>query len=73
MEQLRAAGVQSSVHYPPVHLFSYYRGLSLPHADLPVTEFLGERLLSLPMYPGMTKEQVEWVCISLRRAIGNAD
>jgi dTDP-4-amino-4,6-dideoxygalactose transaminase len=72
MEQLKADGIQSSVHYPPVHEFTFYRGLPSSQADLQVTESLGRRLLSLPLYPDMTREQVEWVCASLRRASGTA-
>jgi dTDP-4-amino-4,6-dideoxygalactose transaminase len=68
MEQLRADRIQSSVHYPPVHEFSFYRGLALPQGDLSITESLGRRLISLPLYPDMTRDQVEWVCASLHRA-----
>lgn len=70
MESLRAGGIQSSIHYPPVHQFSFYRKLSLSRSDLRVTESLGRRLLSLPLYPDMTREQVEWVVGSLRAAVG---
>ena len=68
MAGLRTLGVQSSVHYPPIHEFSFYRRLGLPCGDLRVTEALGRRLLSLPLYPGMSREQVEWVAGSLRTA-----
>jgi len=68
MERLRTLGIQSSVHYPPVHEFSFYRGLALPYADLKITESLGRRLLSLPLYPDLTREQVEWVAGGLRTA-----
>jgi dTDP-4-amino-4,6-dideoxygalactose transaminase len=70
---LRANGVQSSVHYPPVHQFSFYRKLDLPPTDLTVTEALGRRLLSLPLYPDMTREQVEWVASSLQQAATGAE
>jgi dTDP-4-amino-4,6-dideoxygalactose transaminase len=68
VEALKADGVQSSVHYPPVHEFSFYRKLALPSADLHVTEALGRRLLTLPLYPDMTRDQVEWVVKSLHNA-----
>jgi dTDP-4-amino-4,6-dideoxygalactose transaminase len=69
-EALKTDGVQSSVHYPPVHQFSFYRKLALPCEDLPVTEALGRRLLTLPLYPDMTRDQVEWVVKSLHQATG---
>jgi dTDP-4-amino-4,6-dideoxygalactose transaminase len=76
MDSLRMKGIQTSIHYPPIHQFSYYRSLSLNHTDLRLTEDLGRRILTLPLYPGMTCEQVELVCASLQEAIeegtGNA-
>jgi dTDP-4-amino-4,6-dideoxygalactose transaminase len=69
MGKLKDNGVQSSVHYPPVHQFTFYRGLALPQGDLRVTESVGRRLLSLPLYPDLTRAQVEWVCSSLRAAV----
>ncbi len=69
MRFLQMRGIQTSIHYPPIHQFSYYRGLSLVHTNLKCTEALGRRLLTLPLYPGMTREQVELVCTSLREAV----
>lgn len=68
MRRLEAEGVQCGIHYPPAHLFSGYRKLAVPASDLEVTEALGRRLLSLPLYPDMSREQVEWVAESLDRA-----
>jgi dTDP-4-amino-4,6-dideoxygalactose transaminase len=68
MGRLKEMGIQSSVHYPPVHRFSCYRGFVLPDEGLPVTEALGRRLLSLPLYPDLSREQVEWVADGLRCA-----
>ncbi|MBL1099179.1 DegT/DnrJ/EryC1/StrS family aminotransferase [Streptomyces coffeae] len=53
-DRLRAARIQSGVHYPPTHLFTLYReryGLGPGH--LPVTEDVMDRQLSLPIHPGM--------------------
>jgi dTDP-4-amino-4,6-dideoxygalactose transaminase len=64
-EQLSAAGVQTSVHYPPAHRFAIYERAG---ADLPVTDEAARRLLTLPLFPHMTEEQVELVAASLREA-----
>jgi dTDP-4-amino-4,6-dideoxygalactose transaminase len=69
MRFLQSRGIQTSVHYPPIHQFSYYRDLSLSHPDLKVTEDIGRRILTLPLFPNMTYEQVELVCASLREAV----
>jgi dTDP-4-amino-4,6-dideoxygalactose transaminase len=71
MKALRDQRIQSSVHYPPVHQFSYYRGLSPAPSDLGVTEQLGRRLLTLPLYPAMTREQVTLVCDVLRDCVSS--
>ena len=54
-DRIHAAGVQTSFHYPPVHQFSIYRRYK---AKLPVTECVGERLITLPMYAKLTKADV---------------
>jgi dTDP-4-amino-4,6-dideoxygalactose transaminase len=62
-DALGAAGIQTSLHYPPVHLFDHYRA-AYGHApgDLPVAEDLAQRIITLPLYPTMTPEQVDAVC-----------
>ena len=67
MEGMKAHGVQTSIHYPPVHTFSYYReryGDRMP--PLPVTEALAARELTLPLYPGMSNSDVEIVADALK-------
>ena len=56
---LRDRGIQTSLHYPPIHRFSDYREQS--SRSLPVTEDVCDRLITLPLYPHMSKEQVELV------------
>lgn len=58
---LRAAGVQTSLHYPPVHLFSYYQNRFGNSAALPFTEEAASRLVTLPLYPTLSDEQIETV------------
>ncbi len=66
---LKAEGIQSSIHYPPIHQFSFYRKLSLPVTDLKHTEALAERILTLPLFPGMSRNQVETVCDAVDRSL----
>jgi dTDP-4-amino-4,6-dideoxygalactose transaminase len=57
-EQLTKAGVGSGIHYPvPVHLQKPYRAMGFKEGDLPVTERVVSRILSLPMYPGLSPAQ----------------
>jgi dTDP-4-amino-4,6-dideoxygalactose transaminase len=61
---LANAGVQTSVHYPAVHKFSIYKDYT---SELPQTEYFSDNTISLPMYSGLTKENVQYVC----KVIGN--
>jgi dTDP-4-amino-4,6-dideoxygalactose transaminase len=64
---LRDAGVQSSVHYPPVHRFSAYRGMT--GGSLAVTEAVADRLLSLPLHGRLTTTDVDLVVTTLGAAL----
>jgi dTDP-4-amino-4,6-dideoxygalactose transaminase len=57
IDGLRARNVGTSVHYIPTHLFTAYR--DLPRRELPNTEGLGARIVSLPLYPTMTDADVD--------------
>ncbi|MFF0458795.1 DegT/DnrJ/EryC1/StrS family aminotransferase [Streptomyces mexicanus] len=68
-ERLAAAGVQSGVHYPPSHLFTAYRDrFGCRAGDLPVTEGVTARQLSLPLYADMTDDDVDLVVSAVRDA-----
>jgi len=60
---MRESGVQTSVHYPPVHQMSIYSLYDMD--ELSVTEDVGERELTLPLHPRMDEEDVEHVIQSL--------
>ncbi len=66
--KMAGEGIQTSVHYHPVHLFSYFRK-SFPDVELPVTEDFGRRELTLPLYPSMSFDDVELVVETLKRSI----
>ena len=54
---LAERGIQTSVHYPPIHQFSAYRQL-VPRRALPVTEAVAARVVTLPLYPHMSDDDV---------------
>lgn len=60
IDSLRSKGIQTSIHYPPVHTFKYYRE-RYPAVSLPVTESVASKEVTLPLYPGMTDAQVNMV------------
>ncbi|MDJ0509100.1 MAG: DegT/DnrJ/EryC1/StrS family aminotransferase [Crocosphaera sp.] len=55
-------GIQTGIHYPiPCHLQPGYKSLGYQLGDFPQAEMLCHSILSLPMYPGITSEQISWV------------
>lgn len=65
---LAEAGIQTSLHYPPVHSFSAYD----ERVELPLTEEYARRSVTLPLFPGITEEQIDLVVDSLSEAIANS-
>ena len=65
MEKLTAAGVGSQVHYPAIHLFSLYRKLGWKEGDFPQAEYAGRNILTLPLFPTMTRDDVARVVDAL--------
>lgn len=60
MTYLRQNGIQTSIHYPPIHQFSFFKNFNFKH-KLPLTEYIGLYELTLPMYPGITGYQQDSV------------
>jgi dTDP-4-amino-4,6-dideoxygalactose transaminase len=61
-EGLAAKGIQTGIHYPiPCHLQPAYRYLGYELGDFPNSETICEQILSLPMYPGLTTEQIRYI------------
>ncbi|MCZ8037934.1 MAG: DegT/DnrJ/EryC1/StrS family aminotransferase [Microcystis sp. LE17-20A] len=70
-EQLTAVGIQTGIHYPiPCHLQPAYRYLGYQQGDFPNAEILCEEIVSLPMYPGISEEQIEIVVEQITAIIG---
>ncbi|GAA2020965.1 DegT/DnrJ/EryC1/StrS family aminotransferase [Terrabacter terrae] len=71
LDRLRAHGVGAGVHYPvPVHLTPAMAEYGHGPGSLPVCERAAGRLLSLPIFPGITQAQQSQVADSLRAALG---
>ena len=74
MESLKQQGIQTSIHYPPVHRFSIYEAdWQKRRSPLPITEEVAERELTLPLYPGMRDEQVQLVAQAISEALQEQD
>ncbi|MBZ5500856.1 MAG: DegT/DnrJ/EryC1/StrS family aminotransferase [Acidobacteriia bacterium] len=69
--QLATREIETVVHYPrPVHLQPAYSSLGLPPGTFPLAERACERALSLPLHPGLTPEQIQYVAKAVREIVG---
>ncbi|MDP8211900.1 MAG: DegT/DnrJ/EryC1/StrS family aminotransferase [Candidatus Zapsychrus exili] len=70
LDKMKEKGVGVLIHYPiPVHLQEAYKDAGYKEGDLPVTEQIANQVLSLPMFPHITKEQIDYVCDLLKKCL----
>lgn len=72
ISQMQAQGIQTSIHYPPIHLFSYYQDrFGRADGSLPMTEYAGSHEVTLPLYTQMTAQEVAEVVSTVDDASRN--
>jgi dTDP-4-amino-4,6-dideoxygalactose transaminase len=70
MENMKAKGISVLIHYPiPLHMQEAYAELGYKRGDFPVAESVANDILSLPMFPHMSKAQVETVVAALKESL----
>lgn len=66
-KHLEEAGIQTGIHYPiPLHLQPAFASLGYKEGDFPVAERAVTEILSLPMYPELTENQIDYVCEAIK-------
>ncbi len=68
MQGMKKDGIQTSIHYPPIHWFSVYSEFR-DSANCPMTEKISNGEVTLPFYPGMSDDEVITVCEAVKRNI----
>ena len=66
---LLESGIMCKVYFQPIHLNEYYRRWVWEPQRLPVTESISSEVLSLPIYPGLTEDEVSKVCQKVKEAL----
>lgn len=70
MDSLKREKIQTSIHYPPIHKFSYYqKNLRTKRNKLPLTEYVGRHEVTLPLHPLLKKEDILFVCGQIKRIL----
>ncbi len=67
MSYMMKNGIQTSIHYRPVHTFSIYK--SIKCKPMPLTEEIGNRVITLPLFPNMSFKEVEFVVDTLKKGL----
>lgn len=70
MKNLRELGIQTGIHYPvPIHLQPAYRNQGKIYSSFPIAEKCAKEFISLPMFPEMNENQIEYVTSQIKREI----
>jgi dTDP-4-amino-4,6-dideoxygalactose transaminase len=67
-DKMHKDGIQTSVHYPAIHKFSIYKDYN---AKLPITEYVTDNEITLPMYASLTKEEIVLITDTLNQAVND--
>ncbi len=70
IESLKAKAIPYAIYYPiPIHLSTAYKTLGYKLGDLPVSEYLSSRVLSLPMHPYLSVAEIDTITAAVRSAV----
>jgi UDP-2-acetamido-2-deoxy-ribo-hexuluronate aminotransferase len=68
--KLQQAGIPTAVHYPmPLHLQECFQYLGLKQGDFPISEQAANEVMSLPMNPFLTNEEIKYITDTLKASI----
>ena len=70
---MKAKEIAVGVHYPALHLFTFYRRRGFKPGDFPHAERIGARIVTLPLFPAMADADVERVCLAVRDVLENSN
>jgi len=74
MAYLKSKGIMTNVNFYPVHLTKFYReGSGYDAGELPLTETISDQVLTLPMYPTLTEEEIDYIGEQIKDFFTNGD
>jgi perosamine synthetase len=67
-KHLTKAGIMTKVYFEPIHLTTYYKKmLHNREIDLPTTEAIAQKIITLPLYPTLTKKEMDYVISEVKK------
>ena len=70
-EKLHGNGIGANLHYIPVYRNPYYQELGYSHGDYPEAELYYQQAISIPIYPGLTIDQQQYVVDIILKPLGH--
>ena len=65
MEKMKKKGIETGIHYKPIHLMSFYKN----NLVLPITESISKEIVSIPIHPNITNDQTSFIIESVNQCI----
>ena len=63
MKELKRLGIETGIHYKPIHQMTYYK----QNSKLPITETIGKEIVSLPIHPNLTNDDIDFIIKSINK------
>lgn len=74
MSKLKEKGIPTGIYYPlPLHLQQAYASLNYKEGDMPVSERLCKTIFAIPMFPELTKEEIEYIAQNINQIINEGE
>ena len=70
-DYLNKKGIMAKVYFEPVHLASFYKNVLQYRTKLPMTERISSEVLTLPLYPSLSKKDMDYVAQEIRNFFKN--
>ena len=70
MHYLEKKGIMTKIYFSPVHQTHFYKNILKYKDHLPVTEHVTNHIISLPFYPGMTHEEIDYIVNEIEKFHG---
>jgi perosamine synthetase len=71
LQQLKTYHIVPSVHWKPLHLHLFYQKQGFPMSDFPNATHVFDQIISLPLFPDITEEQIYYVANTLKKLLAN--
>jgi perosamine synthetase len=70
-KHLTKSGIMTKIYFEPIHLKTFYKkNYSYKEGDLPITEDISKRVLTLPLYPSIKTSEIDYIVTEIKNSLG---